>query len=1000
MPIPATSRHAPFSRPISLGEWWILATPYGRAVEVQFCVEGDGSIDPDALADALATAAEACPSARLVRDGQRWVDSGRPPRVRLAEAASFDRGRLDSELLRTRLGEAGEPGCEVLLVRGAPATVVFRAHHSVMDGVGALFWLRQVFRALRGEAVATATAEPSREQLMTEIMARLGRGLPPGPRPAAAERPSLLGHPSTTHRRSLWRRRTVQGTHPAVTAKLARLLAAYAGGHGRIEIPVDLRQDFPGLRTTSAALGVVTLVIGPDEDWNDVNARLLGAIADHEYLGDISQTGLLDIPLPALRTMRSDMDDTVRQQARTGLLASVSHLGAVDLADLCAGGFEATACYSLGCVGFEPELNVVESTGRTELTLSWYDGPDVAERAEALLDWIAGELSPPAHADWDGNRTARPAPPATLTGLFAEQAGRTPDAVAISGEDGQLSYAELGRRSAAVAAALHDRGIGRGDVVGLVAGRSAAAIAAIWGILRSGAAYLPIDAGYPPARITRLLTDAAARVCLLECGGADDSLPPGCAGLDLAGLWAGSVRPGWAGAPVRPDDLACVIYTSGSTGAPKGVQIEHRSLVNYVRWATREAGIGPSTRMPLIASLSFDMAGCAIFLPLLAGGTVLPVREVNAVTLHEAIVDRGATALALTPSHLDLITMSGICSRAVRVVMTAGELLRRSTAARAREAFGPRCRILCQWGPTETTIVNTSHEFDPAADTGPGVPFGRPMDNNTVYLMDTHGRPVPPGTPGEAYVGGIQVARGYLARPDLTRQRFVILADGTRAYRTGDIARLLPDGELAFVSRIDDQIKVAGHRIEPAEIAQALEDHPAVRQAAVIPRSRPGQTAKELCGYVVADPGTTPAALRQHLAEQLPGYMVPAAIVAVPAIPRTANGKTDASRLPDPFTQTAAASRRVPGRDGITSAVAEIWAKTLQLDPHLIDDHTDFRELGGNSMLMLSMIDEVNRSLLGGRREEFLGQFGQIIREPTLGRISEFARQVLADGVP
>jgi acyl-coenzyme A synthetase/AMP-(fatty) acid ligase len=305
----------------------------------------------------------------------------------------------------------------------------------------------------------------------------------------------------------------------------------------------------------------------------------------------------------------------------------------------------------------------------------------------------------------------------------------------------------------------------------------------------------------------------------------------------------------------------------------------------------------------------------------------------------------------------------------MRVIMTAGELLRRTTALRARDTFGPHCKILCQWGPTETTIVNTSHEFDPATDTDPGVPFGRPMDNNTVYLLDTHGRPVPPGQPGEAYVGGIQLARGYLGRPDLTRQRFVTLADGTRAYRTGDIARRLPTGELAFVNRIDDQVKVAGHRIEPAEVAQALEDHPAVRQAAVIPRTRPGQAGKELCAYVVAAPGTAPAALKRHLAGQLPRYMIPAAIIAVPAIPRTANGKTDPSQLPDPFAEVPVSGTPAPDRDDVTSAVAGIWARTLRLDPHLIEDHTDFRELGGNSILMLSMIDEVNRSVMGDRGE-------------------------------
>jgi amino acid adenylation domain-containing protein len=579
--------------------------------------------------------------------------------------------------------------------------------------------------------------------------------------------------------------------------------------------------------------------------------------------------------------------------------------------------------------------------------------------------------------------------------LFAEQVRRTPDAVAVAGPDGDLSYAGLARQAAAVTAALAAAGIGRGDRVGLVAGRTPAAIAAIWGILAAGAAYLPVDASYPDARITGLLTDARAPACLL--GPPDDQrdlLPPGCQAIALDALPPAPPAP-WPGTAIDPGDLACVIYTSGSTGAPKGVEIEHRSLVNYVRWATREAGLDATDKMPLIPSISFDVAGCAIYLPLLTGGTVLPVPEVNAATLREVIEDRGATAMAITPSHLDLINHAGIRHSAMRVIMTAGELLRRTTALRARDIFGPQCAILNQLGPTETTIVNTSHRFDPGTDTDPGVPFGRPMDNNTVYLLDARGRFVPPGDPGELYIGGTQVARGYLGRPDLTRQRFTRLADGTRIYRTGDIARLLPTGDLAFIARTDDQVKIAGHRIEPAEIAQALEDHPHVRQAAVIPRTRPGRHDKELCAYLVTTTGTTPSDIRDHLAARLPRYMTPAAILTVPDIPRTPNGKTDTRQLPDPFTRTPGSDAPAPDRDpdDITTAIAAIWAQTLHIDPHRIDEHADFRELGGNSLLLLTMIDQVSRTVAADAHAEFMAELRVIIRKPTLAQIRDLASQ-------
>jgi hypothetical protein len=334
----------------------------------------------------------------------------------------------------------------------------------------------------------------------------------------------------------------------------------------------------------------------------------------------------------------------------------------------------------------------------------------------------------------------------------------------------------------------------------------------------------------------------------------------------------------------------------------------------------------------------------------------------------------------------------------MRVVMTIGEVLRRSTALRAREVLGPECRILNQYGPAETTIVNTSHEFDPETDTEPGVPFGRPMDSNTMHLLDSHGRFVARGELGEAYIGGLQVGRGYLGRPDLTRQRFVRLADCSRVYRTGDIVRLLPSGGLTFVSRVDDQVKVAGHRIEPAEIAQVLESHPRIRLAAVVPRTRPGREDKELCAYVVCDGVAEPDGLKDYLASRLPQYMVPATITAVAEIPLNPNGKVDGRRLPDPFpisaTEVRPEGNGAEERDDVTAAVAAVWARTLQVERHLIDEQADFHQLGGNSLLLLSMIDEVLSSVVERGQAEFMDELPRIIREPTLAQVSGLAREI------
>jgi amino acid adenylation domain-containing protein len=1002
--LPARPESDTYQRPISAREWLLLAHPRGLVTDIQLCVEGEGRIDADALAAAVATVAEAGPSSRLTRRGRHWVASGRIPPVRVTEAATFDRQRLDSPLLHASLTRGKPATCEVVLVQGSPCTVVFRANHGVMDAHGARLWQQQVFRALRGEPVKDAPSRLTTDEIMTEIAARAGEELPPV-RPVSRQPwRSPLGPQPGRPRHSLWRRRRIDGQNPAATAHILRQLVAHEDQSGLILVPVDLRAYLPGLQTTGMAIGDLKMAVHDGDDWSDLHARLLQALAGREFLRNRADPSVLRMPLPVLRAVLRSADakaardpDFLSASGFSDVSACVSHLGVVDLTDFRTAEFEPVSYYCLGGADFAPEIIVVESAGQTELTLAWREGPGTAEAAEGLLDRIEEALSPRRYRDWDGNHTARDVPAATLTGLFAEQVARTPAALAVTGPDGDLTYAELNERANAVATALRARGIGREDRVGLVAGRSAAVIAAVWGTLKAGAAYVPIDPGYPDAPAAQILTAADVRVCLLEPAAVSrDLLPPGCAGVSLGAL--PPAEPGWQDADVRPGDLAYVVYTSGSTGAPKGVEVEHRTVVNYADWAIRAADIDASTLMLLTSSTSFDVAGCSYFLPLLAGGAVRPVPEVNAVTLRDVLENSGATVMAVTPSHLDLIGQAGVQRSTMRVVMTIGELLRRSTALRAREVLGPQCRILNQWGPTETTVVNTSHEFDPAADTDLGVPIGRPMDNNTLHLLDAHRRFVAPGEPGEIYVGGAQVARGYLGQADLTRERFVHLADGTRVYRTGDIARLLPSGDLTFISRIDDQVKIAGHRVEPAEVTQTLESHPRVRQAAVIPRSRPGQGQKTLCGYAVTDDdGPDGNELKEFLAARLPPYMIPAAIITVPEIPRNSNGKMDKSKLPDPFAEAAAVPGGMPAdRDEVTAMVAAIWARILQVQAHLLDEQTDFHQLGGNSVLLLSMVSEVGGSIAESGQQQFMDQLGQIIREPTLGRVSQVVREIEA----
>ena len=979
-------------------EWVFLGM--GPSHCVAHVVEGEGSLTVDQLTRAVGAAAQASPGMRLVRQGKHWVDSGKAPSVVLLDAAG---GLLGSPVLQRPL-DASSRTCEVLLVPGARPTVVFRAFHGVTDGRGLLQWAADVFRALRGEEPLGAGSRLNDSELIRALDPP--GGLPPAQPTPKLEWPPLLGRRSPGSSGVLWRRRAVDGRHPAATAKVAAALArTYGSGRGRFFVPVDLRRHRPELRSTASLTRAVQLQVEVGEGWQEVQQRLLTQLAADAELAPQFADSILRTPLPVMRLVNAGIDYFAARKNQYNSLAYVSHLGNAALADFCAGDFRANAVYPLGTTGpgGPLEVNLLERAGRTEITAAWHDGPGLAKRAEAVLDTIEEALSPREHRNWAGNRTERPLPTRrSVVELFREQVERTPERIALSGPEGEVSYAQLSRRADAVAAELRERGVGPGDVVGLLADRTVASIAALWGVLRAGACYLPLDTRHPDARISDLLTDAGCTYCLVEKPyDTRECLQSGCKPLLLDELAVdGSAPEDWQDVVAAPDDLAYVIYTSGSTGRPKGVQIEHRNLVNYVHWGTRAFEVDADTRLPLLTSPSFDVSGTSVFLPLLAGGRVILMPEgFNHLSMRWLLEESGANALNLTPSHLDLIGQLDLSPTGFRTVLVIGEQLRVEVAARAQQMFGPGCRIINEYGPTEATIGCTAHTFDAELDGGGAVvPIGLPADNTTVHLLDADGRFVAPGETGEMYLGGVQLARGYLGRPELDRERFVHLADGSRVYRTGDLARVLPSGEIECVGRIDDQVKVRGHRVEPAEVAQALEDHPAVDRAVVVARSRAGHSGKALYGYALTNSAVTPEELTEHLAVVLPSYLVPAAVMTVPELPYTVSGKVDTKALPDPFADqspTAAAPGTAPltPMDPIEEAVADIWARTLGAERSRLEAQSDFHHLGGDSVSLLGMLAAVCHEVLTPDQESsFMGELSKILAEPTVERVAALAR--------
>jgi amino acid adenylation domain-containing protein len=489
-------------------------------------------------------------------------------------------------------------------------------------------------------------------------------------------------------------------------------------------------------------------------------------------------------------------------------------------------------------------------------------------------------------------------PPRSVAEAFRRQAARTPEAIAVATADAELSYRELDRRSDALARALIARGVLPGDRVLVCLERSAALVVGLLAVLKASAAYLPVDLGEAPERLAGIVADAEVRLALCDAAGADVLAAHDVPLLryDQPGADAGS------GPALRaaPEDVACVMYTSGSTGRPKGVMVPHRAVLNLVRepnYVTLDA----RDRLLQLAPVAFDAATFEIWGALLNGARleVAPPGPLDPASLGELLRARSISVLWLTAALFHRqIDFSARSLGSLRVVLAGGDVLSVEHVRRLREA-APGLEIVNGYGPTEATTFSLCHRIAPDEEFPRSVPIGVPVQGAEAELRDDSGAVVPEGAEGELWITGAGVGLGYWRRPDLTAERFVADDTGRTWYRTGDLARRRADGAHEFLGRIDGQVKLLGHRVEPGEIENLLAEHPHIGQAAVGVRTNLVGDPKLVAWVTVTGP-LDRRALRASLRRKLPEYMVPTLFAAIDALPVTANGKVDRTALPTP----------------------------------------------------------------------------------------------------
>ncbi|MBV9774815.1 MAG: amino acid adenylation domain-containing protein, partial [Gemmatimonadetes bacterium] len=714
--------------------------------------------------------------------------------------------------------------------------------------------------------------------------------------------------------------RTELSGDPSVRALLGRVREATLGAYAHQELPFErlVEELAPERSLAHSPLFQVLLVL---HNLQATELRL-GSV-EMEPLGTRAETAKFDLTLAvdAGERIAGSVQYRTSLWERASIERLVEHLRRV-----------------LGAMTANPEqrLSEIELLSR-------------AERAEVLEAWNA------TRADY---------PQACVHELVSAQAARTPDATAVVFEGESLSYAELEARANRLAHHLVGMGVGPETRVGVCAERSAELVVALLAVLRAGGAYVPLDPSYPAERLGHILADSEVPVLLTQ-ERLLERIPAHraavvCLDRDACRIAAGSVRSPTPGAD--PRNLAYVIYTSGSTGTPKGVGVPHAALSNHTQWMQREFPLSAGDRVLQKTPFGFDASVWEFWAPLVAGATLVvaaPGVHREPARLARLLAEAEITTVQFVPTLLGALLEEDLSAcRTVRRVFCGGEALPAELAARCRAVLG--AEVVNLYGPTEACIDALLAVVE-GVGIGATAPIGRPVANTRAYVLDGVGQPAPIGVAGELYVGGAQLARGYVGRSDLTADRFVPdpfgPEAGGRLYRTGDRARRLADGTVEYLGRTDHQVKIRGFRVEPGEIEAVLCGHEQVREAVVSLREDvPGR--QRLAAYVTAEDRVDGAELRAYLAERLPEYMVPGAFVVLEELPVTANGKVDRGALPAP--ETASGEAYVAPRTPVEELMAGIWAEVLKTGRVGAED--DFFALGGHSLLATQVVSRARQA--------------------------------------
>lgn len=956
---------------------------------IHLVVEGEGEIDPDALQIAVEKASEACPGARLIQSNGRWVDSQCTPPVHLRN------GQLLNKVLEEKMDPHKGPTSEVIILQLNPMILVFRVFHGTMDGKGALLWINNIFKALRGEKLVAIEGKETDLSFLKQQESYSKRQNLTFDVCAINQRFSVRNH-------KIWRKRlTIPGKPACLVAKIAEIMTRYGTSHNnRFLVPVDIRRHEKTHLSNANLTLPIFLETTKNESWSEIHKNLLNGLQNNQEMNlKNADLGLLiKIPRFMLNWGIRGLTALQRINNKYVLGGVISDLGFIDLAALSTDNFQANTLYSLSIQQPFSPFNVAIASNRnaSEITISCYENKILIEYANQIMNAIEDDI---CSYNSEINRPKQTYPlHKTVMHLIEEQINKAPDSVAMRYDKKTISYSTLGSQTDQIAHHLTQLGVGSGRAVAIFMGRSELLMPLILAILKTGAAYIPLDVESPQHRLNKILKSPDIFACVTEpklknqLSSIEKSKIIDISEIDL------SCHKVSFTCLAQPNEIAYQMYTSGSTGIPKGVQIEHRSLVNYLLWAKQEYLVSEQSVFPLFASIAFDSTITSMFLPLIAGGSIeLYEEKTTLVTLKKIIKSPSITHIKISPAHLQLATQTGYIFSPPKILIVGGEQLNLSLTKKIHDLYGKDWKIINEYGPTEATVGCITYTYNPDHPLdGYAVPIGRPIMNTSVYLLDENRRPVQKGAIGEIYLSGDCLARGYANDPVLTAEKFVILEEGERAYKTGDLAQINDNGNLVYVSRVDDQINTHGNRFEIGEIENAILEFKGITEAAVIvKKNNLGKTV--LVAFYSVESVIDESSLKKHLQDFLPHYVQVHFFVCLNELPLTIHHKIDKQALPLPNINI-----NLRKEDDVVEILnlqeqilMEIWREVLQLNKDFHIKLTDsFYDLGGDSLGMLIVLNKISARLLDGPEHEvlFMNKMGNVVQAPT---IQNFSRAIL-----